>query len=68
MHFTFITLDEMKKNETEHDIFVRVYQSELPRPILQISLESDHGCKSRIYFDNAGENVMLTWYNVTLTS
>ena len=43
-------------------------QSELPRPILQNSVESDHGCTSRIYFDNAGDNMTLTLYNVTLTS
>ena len=43
-------------------------QSELPRPIPRYSVESDHGCTSRIYFDNAGDNVTLTVYNVTLTS
>ena len=43
-------------------------QSELPRPIPRNSVESDHGCTSRIYFDNAGDNVTLTLYNVTLTS
>ena len=37
---------------------------ELPRPIPRNSVESDHGCTSRIYFDN----VTLTLYNVTLTS
>ena len=35
-------------------------QSELPRPISQNSVESDHGCTSRIYFDNTGDNVTLT--------
>ena len=52
----------MKKNETERDIFVRVYQLELPRPIPRNSVESDHGCTSRmyIYVDNVGENVTLT--------
>ena len=45
-----------------------VGQSELPRPIPRNSVESDHGCTSRIYFDNAGDNVTLTLYNVTLTS
>ena len=39
-------------------------QSELPRPILPNSVESDHGCTSRIYFDNVGENVTLTLYNI----
>ena len=34
-------------------------QSELPRAIPRNSLESDHGCTSRIYFDNAGVNVTL---------
>ena len=43
-------------------------QSVLPRPIPQNSMESDHGCTSSIYFDNAGDNVPLTLYNVTLTS
>ena len=32
-------------------------QLELPRPIPRNSVESDHGCTSRIYFDNAGDNV-----------
>ena len=41
-------------------------QSELPRPISRNSEESDHGCTSRIYFDNAVGNVTLTLYNVTL--
>ena len=43
------------------------YQSELPRPIPRNSEESDHGCVSRIYFENAGDNVTLTLYKVTLT-
>ena len=46
----------------------RLMQSELPRPIPRNSVESDHGCTSRIYFDNAGDNVTLTLYNVTLMS
>ena len=41
---------------------------ELPRPIPRNSVESDHGCTSRIIFDNAGDNVTLALYNVTLTS
>ena len=41
-----------------------VTQTELPRPIPWISVESDLGCTLRIYFDN----VMLTLHNVTLTS
>ena len=32
------------------------------------SVESDHGCTMRIYFDNTGDNMMLTFYNATLTS
>ena len=35
-------------------------QSELPRPIPRNFVESDHGCTSRIYFNNAGDNVALT--------
>ena len=38
--------------------------SEIPRN----SGESDQGCSSMIYFDNAGDNVALTLYNVMLTS
>ena len=44
----------------------QVLQSELPRPIPRNSVESDHGYTSRIYFENAGDNVTLTLYNVTL--
>ena len=43
-------------------------QSELPWPILRNSTESNHGCTSRTYFENAGDNVALTLYNVTLMS
>ena len=43
-------------------------QLELPRPIPRNSVELGHGCKSRICFDNAGDNVTTTLYNVTLTS
>ena len=35
-------------------------QSELPRPIPRNSMESDHGCTSSTYFDNAGDNVTMT--------
>ena len=34
----------------------------------KIPFESDNGCTSWIYFDNAGDNVTLMLYNVTLTS
>ena len=43
-------------------------QSELIRPIPQNSMVKDLGCASKIYFDNAGDDVTLTLYNVTLTS
>ena len=33
---------------------------ELSWPIPRNSVESDHGCTSRIHFDNAGDNVTLT--------
>ena len=49
-------------------IWPEIVHSELPRPILQNSVESDHGCTSGIYFDNEGDNVTLTLYSVTLTS
>ena len=39
---------------------------ELPRPIPQNSLEPDHGCTSKVYFDNADDNVALMLYNVAL--
>ena len=44
------------------------FQSELPRPIPWNSVESDNRYTSRIYFDNAGDNVTLTLYNVTQMS
>ena len=44
-----------------------VFQSELPRPIPGLSVESDHGFTSRIYFDNADEHVTLTLNNVAMT-
>ena len=47
---------------------IAVRQSELSRPIPRNAVESDHGCTSRIHFDNAGDNMTLTLYNVTLTS
>ena len=41
-------------------------QSELPRPIPLNAVESDHGCPSRIYYDNAGDRVTPKFYNLTL--
>ena len=50
-------------------IQIKAYiQSGLPRPIPLNSVESDQGCTSRIFFDNAGDNVTLTLYNVALVS
>ena len=45
-------------------------QSELPRPNPLNSVESDLGCTSRIYFENAGDtcNLTLKLHNVRLTS
>ena len=43
-------------------------QSEMHLPMLRNPVKSGHGCSSKIYFDNAGVNVKLTVYNVTLTS
>ena len=43
-------------------------QSKLIGQIPRNSMESDHGCTSRIYFDNAGDIVTLMLYKVTLTS
>ena len=43
-------------------------QSELPRPISRNSVEKDHGCTTKILFNNAGDNATMTLYNVTLTS
>ena len=51
-----------------HNCLLHSPQSELSWPIPQNSVESDHGCTSMIYFDNAGDNLSLTLYNVTLTS
>ena len=43
-------------------------QSELPWPIPRNSVEADHGCTSWIYFDNVGDNMKLTLYNMMLMS
>ena len=43
-------------------------QTALPWPIPRNSVESDHKCTSRIYFDNLGDNATLTLYNVMVTS
>ena len=61
------TFDNYCRKSHVADNFAHL-QSELPRQFPRNSVESDHGCKSRIYFDNAGDNVTLTLYNVTLTS
>ena len=51
----------------KRDVVHNDQQSELPRPIPRNSVELDHGCTSSLYFDDAGDNVTLTLYNVTLT-
>ena len=43
-------------------------QSELPRPILRNSVESDHACTSRIYLNTAVDNVTMALFNVKLMS
>ena len=50
------------------ELYMGLDQLELSRPIAQYFVESDHGCASRIYFDNVGDNLTLTLYNVTLMS
>ena len=60
--------DGTKTDISMYISFIDSCQSELPRPIPRNSVESDHGCTSRIYFDKAGDNVTLTLYNVTITS
>ena len=57
---------QMHIAKTDHNELMP-QQSELPLPIPRNSMESDHGCTSRIYFDNVGDNVTLSLYNVTLT-
>ena len=47
-------------------MYLKSVDSELPLPIPRNSLESDNGCTARIFFDNAGNNVMLMLYIVTL--
>ena len=46
----------IKNNQTEH-IF-KAIGTALANS--ENSVELDHGCTSRIYFDNAGDNVTLT--------
>ena len=57
-----------KRKRMTKKLHNHITQSELPRPIPRKSVESDHGSTSRICFDNAGDNVTLTLYNVMLTS
>ena len=38
-------------------LLTQIVQPELPRPISRNSVESDHGCTSRTYFDKADDNV-----------
>ena len=56
-----------RRGEFGRGFVILFFQSKLPRPIPRNSVESDHGCISRINFDNA-DNVALTLYSVTLTS
>ena len=63
----------VQKKMSEHDQKItqpqNIDQMELPRAIPRNSVELDmHVCTSRIYFDNADDNMTLTLYNVTLTS
>ena len=46
----------IKNNQTEH-IFEAIGTALANS---ENSVELDHGCTSRIYFDNAGDNVTLT--------
>ena len=41
-------------------------QSLLPQPTPRNSMVSDHGCTSNICFDNVGDKVKLTLYNMLL--
>ena len=57
--------DKMSTVKPERNI--SAFHSKLPQPVPRNSVESCHGCTSRNYFDNAGDNVTLTLYIVTLT-
>ena len=46
-----------------NSVIAEFNQSEQPWPIPRNSVESDHGCTSWIYFNNAGDKVTLTLYN-----
>ena len=54
------TTEEIMPSVGENEDFVPRHKLKLHRPISQNSMESDHGCTLRIYFDNAGDNVTLT--------
>ena len=69
--FTFTPSSACQRNFFKWYIFQLIQampQFELPRPIPRNSVESDNGCTSMIYFNNAGDNVTLTLYNVTFQS
>ena len=67
LHSLVWTLAAIWKSPVQSHLSLDTKQSELPHPILRNSVESDHGCTSRIYFDKAGDNVTLRLYNVMLT-
>ena len=66
-HICFQTSEYDQEMPQSH-ITDQLMQSELPLLVRLNSVESDHGCTWRIYFDNAGDNVTLMLYSVTLTS
>ena len=45
---------------SRHTLTLNLLQSELLLPIPRNAEESDHGCTSMTYFENADDNVMLT--------
>ena len=61
---TSIRTASIPGNQSELPQFREINQNCLNR---QNSVESDHGCTSRIYIDKTGDTVVLMLYNVMLT-
>ena len=58
-YFNYYSFNRANKNANQTADW-SVLRSELPRRIPGNPVESDHGCTSRILFDNACDNVTLT--------
>ena len=67
----FLRFDDLNENsvgQRSTKSYASAEQSELPLSIPRNSVKSDDGGTSRIYLDNAGDNMTQTLYYMMLTS